>query len=350
MRSPAGILLSPAGLVPGRPRPSKPSTRRWAAASPVRVRRDRSSHDGDPREPARLSTLFASPGRPATRGDAPLPPRQRRGGAEWTMDSVRALGLGFNVLVPELRGHPPSTGARVTYGVRETERPAPPPRSRARRASASRPRASASTAARWAPFSRSSSPPHGLAGRALAPGAVRRPRRDGGPLPPLRHGSARAFSSTLPVRLLVRRIERTEGLDLSEATRSGGRAPRDVPDDVVHGETDALVPIRFSPRLYEALAGEKTFWRVPALRPLPPRGRAAGRGARRVRDGAGRSSSGSGWARRYSSGEGGPGGNTSVFPPFLADARPASPGETAKRSAGLAARTRPRTPRSRRKA
>jgi pimeloyl-ACP methyl ester carboxylesterase len=43
------------------------------------------------------------------------------------------------------------------------------------------------------------------------------------------------------------------------------RAARRVacPAVVVHGEDDDLVPIRFAPRVYEALAGEKSFWRVP---------------------------------------------------------------------------------------
>ena len=39
------------------------------------------------------------------------------------------------------------------------------------------------------------------------------------------------------------------------------------PTVVVHGENDGLVPIRFSPRLYVALAGEKSYWRVPRCGP-----------------------------------------------------------------------------------
>ena len=35
------------------------------------------------------------------------------------------------------------------------------------------------------------------------------------------------------------------------------------PTTIVHGEEDALVPIGFAPPVFEALAGEKTFWRVP---------------------------------------------------------------------------------------
>ena len=36
------------------------------------------------------------------------------------------------------------------------------------------------------------------------------------------------------------------------------------PAVVVHGESDELVPVGFSQRVYDALAGEKTLWRVPA--------------------------------------------------------------------------------------
>ncbi|HMA28246.1 MAG TPA: alpha/beta hydrolase, partial [Thermoanaerobaculia bacterium] len=182
-------------------------------------------------------------------------------GAEWTADSVRALRLGFNVLVPELRGHPPSTGTRVTYGLLETGdllrllglAEARFGVSRARLgidgcsmgallavhlAAASRP------GALWlqAPFG-------DLA--AMAAHYLHRAT------------SLPAFLFMLPVRLLMRRIARTEGLDLSDVDPL--RAARRVtcPTVVVHGEDDGLVPIRFSNDLYEALAGEKSFWRVP---------------------------------------------------------------------------------------
>ena len=40
---------------------------------------------------------------------------------EWRPDAFRALELGYNVLVPDLRGHPPSGGDFVTYGYLERE-------------------------------------------------------------------------------------------------------------------------------------------------------------------------------------------------------------------------------------
>ena len=258
--SPAGILLSPVGLAPATASVDAFRSAVKEAAGPegsVEIL----EHDGDPREPARLFTLFATRGRPETRGTVLFLHGKGGSGAEWTPDAVRALGLGFNVLVPELRGHPPSTGARVTYGVFETvdlellldlaEARFGVTRARLgvdgcsmgallalHLAASSRP------AALWlqAPFS------------DLPQMAAHYLHRATG-LP--------AVLFALPVRLLVRRIARTEGFDLSLADPV--RAARRVtcPTVVVHGEEDGLVPIRFAPRVFEALAGEKTFWRVP---------------------------------------------------------------------------------------
>ncbi|HSS44760.1 MAG TPA: alpha/beta hydrolase, partial [Thermoanaerobaculia bacterium] len=41
--------------------------------------------------------------------------------AEWQPDALRALRLGYNVLLPDLRGHRPSGGSLVTYGFLEKE-------------------------------------------------------------------------------------------------------------------------------------------------------------------------------------------------------------------------------------
>ena len=87
-----------------------------------------------------------------------------------------------------------------------------------------------------------------------------------------------------PVRLLVRRIERTEKLDLSRADPVAAARRVTCPTAVVHGEADALVPIRFSPRLYEALCGAEDVLARARVRALPPRGRAAGRRDGRVRE------------------------------------------------------------------
>jgi pimeloyl-ACP methyl ester carboxylesterase len=258
--SPAGILLSPVGLAPAAASVETFRSAARAAAGPAGFV-EIVTHPGDPREPATLFALFATPGRPETRGTVLFLHGKGGCGAEWTPDTVRALGLGFNVLVPELRGHPPSTGERITYGILETvdlERLLDLAAARfgVRRARlgidgcsmgallALHLAAAAPPAALWlqAPF-----------GDMKEMAAHYLHRATGLP----------AFVFALPVRFLMRRIARTEGLDLSQADPV--RAARRVtcPTVVVHGEDDGLVPIRFAPRVYEALAGEKTFWRVP---------------------------------------------------------------------------------------
>jgi pimeloyl-ACP methyl ester carboxylesterase len=260
MRSLAGILFSPVGLAPATASVEAFHAAVRAAMGPE-GRVEILTHDGDPREPARLSALFATRGRPETRGTLLFLHGKGGCGAEWMPDAVRALRLGFNVLVPELRGHPPSTGGRITYGILETgdmlrlldlaESRFGVVRSRLGVDGCSMGAlvalhlaAAAPPAALWlqAPFGDM---------QAMAAHYLHRAT------------SLPAFLFALPVRILIRRIARTEGLDLSEADPV--RAARRVacPTVVVHGEDDDLVPIRFAPRVYEALAGEKSFWRVP---------------------------------------------------------------------------------------
>ena len=174
---------------------------------------------------------------------------------------MRALRLGFNVLVPELRGHPPSAGARITYGVRETrdllllldlalERFGVTPARLGIDGCSMGALLALQLAAVRTPAALWLQSPFGDL-RAMAVHYLHRAT-----------GLPRVLLEG-PVRLLVRRIERTEGLDLSQVDPVAAARRVTCPAAVVHGETDALVPIRFSPRLYEALAGEKSFWRVP---------------------------------------------------------------------------------------
>lgn len=78
-------------------------------------------HPGDPRDPVELAAVFAA------RGDARGRPTilflHGKGGsaAEWRPDALRALGQGYNVLLPDLRAHAPSGGRFVTYGFLEKE-------------------------------------------------------------------------------------------------------------------------------------------------------------------------------------------------------------------------------------
>src|SRR5262249_60462324 len=78
-------------------------------------------HAGSPRSPAILAAIFASPGETERR--ATILFLHGKGGcsAEWRPDALRALDLGYNVLLPDLRGHPPSEGDFVTYGFLEKD-------------------------------------------------------------------------------------------------------------------------------------------------------------------------------------------------------------------------------------
>jgi pimeloyl-ACP methyl ester carboxylesterase len=261
MRSLAGILLSPVGLAP-----VTASTEALHAAVTTAAGRagvvETLVHDGDPAEPARLVTLFASPGRPGTRATLLFLHGKGGGAAEWTKDAVRALKLGFNVLVPELRGHPPSTGARITFGIRETN-------DLLLLLDLVRARFGVEAARLGIDGCSMGSLLALQLAAARAPAALWLQSPFGDLRAMAVHYLHRATGLPRvllegPVRLLVRRIEKTEKLDLSRADPVAAARRVTCPTTVVHGETDALVPIRFSPRLYEALAGPKTFWRVPA--------------------------------------------------------------------------------------
>ena len=191
--------------------------------------------------------------------------------------TVRALGLGFNVLVPELRGHPPSGGER--HHVRHFSRRAissssPRPRDGPVRR---RPRArlgidGCSMGALVALHSppRTARPGLWLSApfgdlRAMAV-ALSAPR-DGLPPPSSRFPAPSHAASPAP---------RDSGSrwPTSTVARPGAST---CPTVVVHGEDDGLVPIRFAPsRLRGARRREDVLARAP-LRPLSPRRRAVGR-------------------------------------------------------------------------
>ena len=261
MRSLAGLLLSPVGLAPVTASVEAFHEAVRTAAGPAGVV-ETLVHAGDPAEPARLVTVFGSPGSPETRATLLFLHGKGGGAAEWSRDAVRALRLGFNVLVPDLRGHPPSTGARITYGIRETNDLLLLLDLAGARFGVTASRLgidgcslgsllALQLAAARAPAALWLQSPFGDL-RAMAVHYLHRAT-----------GLPRVLLEA-PVRALVRRIEKTEGLDLSQADPVAAARRIGCPTTVVHGETDALVPIRFSPRLFDALAGPKTFWRVPA--------------------------------------------------------------------------------------
>jgi pimeloyl-ACP methyl ester carboxylesterase len=78
-------------------------------------------HAGSDRDPVELAAIFASRGEAASRPTIVFLHGKGGNAAEWQPDALRALSLGYNVLLPDLRGHSPSGGRFVTYGFLEKD-------------------------------------------------------------------------------------------------------------------------------------------------------------------------------------------------------------------------------------
>ena len=78
-------------------------------------------HRGSPRLPVELSSTFASPGEPETRPTILFLHGKGGNASEWQPDALRALALGYNVLLPDLRGHGKSGGTIFTLGFLERD-------------------------------------------------------------------------------------------------------------------------------------------------------------------------------------------------------------------------------------
>ena len=78
-------------------------------------------HPGSPATRCSWPPIFASPGTPEQRPTILFLHGKGGNSAEWQPDALRALSLGYNVLVPDLRAHAPSGGTFVTYGFLEKE-------------------------------------------------------------------------------------------------------------------------------------------------------------------------------------------------------------------------------------
>ena len=113
----AARLISPTGLGPTLDRSSELHHALSQAASVVAELR----HAGSERSPADLSATFASPGEPATRPTILFLHGKGGAASEWEPDALRALRLGWNVLLPDLRGHGGSGGAFFTMGLLERD-------------------------------------------------------------------------------------------------------------------------------------------------------------------------------------------------------------------------------------
>jgi pimeloyl-ACP methyl ester carboxylesterase len=78
-------------------------------------------HAGSPRDPVELGATFASPGDPEKRPTLLFLHGKGGHSSEWQPDALRALALGYNVLIPDLRGHGASGGRYMTFGFLEKE-------------------------------------------------------------------------------------------------------------------------------------------------------------------------------------------------------------------------------------
>jgi len=78
-------------------------------------------HRGSMRSPVELAAILASPGDVSSRPTILFLHGKGGNAIEWKPDAVRALRLGYNVLLPDLRGHGASQGDFVTYGLLEKE-------------------------------------------------------------------------------------------------------------------------------------------------------------------------------------------------------------------------------------
>lgn len=113
----AAVLTSPSGLTPGTEHRKAFLDALWRHATIV----GEFTHPGDPRDAVMIHSTFASPGDPGKRATILFLHGKGGNATEWLPDAVRALTAGFNVLIPDLRGSPPSGGKFITYGFLEKE-------------------------------------------------------------------------------------------------------------------------------------------------------------------------------------------------------------------------------------
>ncbi|MFI5180876.1 MAG: alpha/beta hydrolase [Thermoanaerobaculia bacterium] len=218
--------------------------------------------EGDPAEPARLVAHAASPGRPRRRATIVFLHGKGGDASEWRRDAVRALRFGFNVLVPQLRGHAPSEGARITFGLRETEDLARLLAEAARRFDFDPARIAFDGASMGALLAL-----HAAAGsRTVRALWLRSPFGDLGAMAGIYVAEATGLPRLLaaPIgRLFVALAGWTAGLPTSRLDPLTAARRVLCPAVVVHGERDDLVPLALGREVFAALGGEKELWIVP---------------------------------------------------------------------------------------
>lgn len=92
-----------------------------AALTPTAPILEEFRHPGSALDPVELAATFASPGEPAARPTLLFLHGKGGRASEWRTDAVRALALGYNVLLPDLRGHGSSAGRYMTFGFLEKD-------------------------------------------------------------------------------------------------------------------------------------------------------------------------------------------------------------------------------------
>jgi len=262
----AARLVSPTGLGPA---PDRADSLRDALEKHAAVVEE-IRHDGSSRLPAELAAVFASPGEPSSRPTILFLHGKGGAASEWEPDALRALRLGWNVLLPDLRGHGRSEGELFTLGLLEREDlelliaeartrfGIAPERVAIHACSAGSSVAlqfaadRAELRAAWleSPFGQS---------REMAQHYLSRATRIPAPLLWL--------ATELAVRRAVARIRRNLG-----APRGDGGIERidpvaaafrlRCPVALVYGAEDRLVPARFTERLAAALPPGSVVWRV----------------------------------------------------------------------------------------
>jgi len=265
-RALAPLLTSPRGLGPA---PGRHEDLLAALEATVPVVGNL-RHRGSARLPVDLAATFASPGEPERRATVVFLHGKGGDASEWEVEALRALRLGYNVLLPDLRGHGRSAGTIFTLGFLEKEDLAltveaarngfgidegriglhscSAGSSVALEFAADRP----GIRAIWleSPFGKP---------REMAKQYLSRATRLPGPLVALtsRWAVARAVAE---VRRALGVAPGDGGLDAVDPIRSAGRVT--APVLLVHGEDDRLVPPRLMRELAAALPPRSAIWNV----------------------------------------------------------------------------------------
>jgi len=219
-----------------------------------------------------MSAVFASPTRQTAAHPTILFLHGKGGNAaEWEPAAGRALEAGYNVLIPDLRGHGASGGQHVTYGLLEREDLAEaigearsrfgldPDRMGIHSCSAGSSVALALAARRpeiraiWleSPFAE----PAAMARHYLSIATG---------VPAVFLGLASRWAVSRAIGGIARRLGAPEGADLREIDPAILAARVNAPILLVYGRADRLVPARFVERLIRALPPGSAVWETPA--------------------------------------------------------------------------------------